>query len=215
MGVNGEGSVADGKLRGVSTDPADVRALYDAWADRYDEDVGTWDYRTPTDVAGLLCDVLPGASCILDVGCGTGRAGRALRAAGFTSIVGCDLSPNALARAAATGVYQRVVEVDLQRLPTPFADDAFDALCCVGVLTYLPDTEATLREFLRVVHAGGTIAFSQREDVWVERGCVGLLDRLVTEGECEALHVSAPRPYLPGSDEMGDVDVILCLIRKL
>ena len=95
-----------------------------------------------------------------------------------------------------------------------FADDAFDALCCVGVLTYLPDTEATLREFLRLVHVGGTIAYSQREDAWVERHCADVLGRLVSEGACEVLHVSEPRPYLPGSDEMGDVEVVLCLLRK-
>ncbi len=136
---NAEGSVADGKLRSASTDPAEVRALYDAWADRYDGDLDAWDYRTPTDVAELLRDAHPEAVRVLDVGCGTGRAGRALRAAGFSSIVGCDLSTGALAHAEATGAYERVVEVDLQQLPTPFADDAFDALCCVGVLTYLPD----------------------------------------------------------------------------
>jgi len=209
-----EGSVADGKLRIASTDPVEVRALYDAWADRYDGDLDAWDYRTPADVAELLRNAEPDVARVLDVGCGTGRSGRALRAAGFTSIVGCDLSPNALTRAEATGAYERVVEVDLQQLPTPFADDAFDALNCVGVLTYLPDTEATLREFFRLVRPGGTIAFSQREDVWAERDCAELIVRLVAEGACEALHISEPRPYLPKSDEMGDVGAVLCVLRK-
>ena len=99
MSESAEGSVADGKLRRASTDPVDVRALYDAWADRYDGDLDAWDYRTPADVAALLRDAQPDAACVLDVGCGTGRAGRALRAAGFASIVGCDLSPGALAHA--------------------------------------------------------------------------------------------------------------------
>ena len=209
-----EGSIADGKLRSASTDPDEVRALYDAWADRYERDLDAWDYRTPTDVAELLRNIHPDATRVLDVGCGTGRAGRALRAAGFASIVGCDLSPGALAHAEATGAYERVVETNLQHLPTPFVDHAFDALCCVGVLTYLPDTEATMREFFRLVRPGGTIAFSQREDAWGERDCRALIDRLVAEGACEALHVSEPRPYLPGSDEMGDVGVVLCALRR-
>jgi len=214
--VHGEanGSVADGKLRLASTDPVEVRALYDAWADRYDGDLDAWDYRTPTDVAELLRDAQPDAARVLDVGCGTGRAGRALRTAGFAAIVGCDLSPAALEHAEATGAYERLVEVDLQRLPTPFAGDAFDAVCCVGVLTYLPDTEATLREFFRLVRAGGTVAVSQREDVWDERGCRGLIDDLVSEGVCDALHISEPRPYLPKSDEMGDVGAVLCVLRR-
>ena len=207
-------SVADGKLRVAPTDPVEVRALYDAWADRYEQDLDAWDYRTPHDVAELLHEAQPDAARVLDVGCGTGRVGRALRATGFTSIVGCDLSPNVLEHAEATGLYERVVEVDLQQLPTPFADDEFDALSCVGVLTYLPDTEATLREFFRLVRTGGTIAFSQREDVWGERGCRALIGRLVAEGVCRKLHLSEPRPYLPKSDELGDVGAVLCLLRK-
>ena len=214
MSEDAEGSVADGKLRSASTDPAEVRALYDAWADRYDGDLDAWDYRTPRDVAELLRDAQPDAARVLDVGCGTGRSGHALRAAGFGSIVGCDISPNALAHAEATGAYEAVVEVDLQKLPTPFSDDAFDALCCVGVLTYLPDTEAALREFFRLVRAGGTVVFSQREDMWAERDCAELIDRLVAEGACEALHVSKPLPYLPKSDEMGDVGAVLCVLRR-
>lgn len=209
-----EGSVADGKLRIAATDPVEVRALYDAWADRYEVDLDAWDYRTPADVAALLRGAQPDAARILDAGCGTGRVGRSLRATGFASIVGCDLSPNALEHASATGAYEALVEVDLQQLPTPFADGEFDALSCVGVLTYLPDTEATLREFFRVVRAGGTIAFSQREDVWGERGCRVLIDGLVSEGVCEALGISEPRPYLPKSEELGDLGVVLCLLRK-
>ncbi len=214
MSEDTERSVADGKLRIASTDPIEVRALYDAWADRYEADVAAWNYRTPGDVAELLRDAQPDAARVLDVGCGTGRSGRALRAAGFAAIVGCDLSPNALAHAEATGAYERVVEVDLQQLPTLFADDEFDALCCVGVPTYLPDTEATVREFCRLVRTDGAIVFSQREDVWAERACVELIDRLVAEGACDALHVSEPRPYLPKSDEMGDVGAVLCVLRK-
>ena len=214
MREDGEPSVADGRLRVASTDPADVRELYDAWADRYEEEVEAWDYRTPTDVAELLRKVQPGAAHVLDVGCGTGRSGRALRDAGFASLVGCDLAPRALAIAEAAGVYERVVEVDVQKLPTPFVDDEFDALSCVGVLTYVPDTEATLCEFFRVVRAGGAIVFSQREDVWVERECEALIDRLVADGVCTAAHVSAPRPYLPKNDEMSDVGVILCVLRN-
>jgi predicted TPR repeat methyltransferase len=209
-----DGSVADGKLRIASTDPVEVRALYDAWAERYDGDLDAWEYRTPTDVAELLHEAQPDAERVLDVGCGTGRAGRALRALGFTSIVGCDLSPNALEHAEATGAYELLVEVDLQQLPTPFADGEFDALNCVGVLTYLPDTETTLREFVRVVRAGGTIVFSQREDVWAERDCAELIERLVADGVCDAVLVSEPRPYLPQSDEMRDIGAVLCVLRK-
>ena len=214
MSKDEERSVAAGRLRVVPTDPSEVRALYDEWADGYEADLDAWDYRTPVDVAELLLGAQPDAARVLDVGCGTGRSGRALHAAGFTSLVGCDLSSAAIAVAEATGVYERVVEVDLHRLPLPFADNEFAALTCVGVMTYLPDTDAIVREFCRIVRAGGTIVISQREDVWLERNCRELIDRLDRDGVCEAVRQSEPRPYLPGNDEMADVRVILCVLRK-
>ena len=51
MNGDREPSVADGRLLVAPADPVEVRALYDAWADRYEEEVDAWDYRTPTDVA--------------------------------------------------------------------------------------------------------------------------------------------------------------------
>jgi predicted TPR repeat methyltransferase len=214
MSQSDERSVADGRLRTAPSSPTEVRALYDEWAEGYEADLDSWDYRTPVDVAELLRDFQPEASHVLDVGCGTGRSGRALEAAGFTSLVGCDLSPKSLDVAEATGVYERLLEVDLQQLPVPFVDDEFDALTCVGVMTYVPDTEAIVREFIRIVRVGGTIVFSQREDVWSERNCSELIGRLARDGLCDPLHQSEPRPYMPNSDEMGDVRVILCALRK-
>lgn len=207
-------SVADGRLRTAPSDPTEVRALYDEWADGYEADLDSWDYRTPIDVSELLLGTQPDAARVLDVGCGTGRSGRALQAAGFTSLVGCDLSLKSLAVAEATRAYERVVEVDLQQLPTPFADNEFDALTCVGVMTYVPDTDAIVREFCRIVRAGGTIVFSQREDVWIERSCRDLIDHLVRDGVCDSVHQSEPRPYLPKNDEMSDIRVVLCVLRK-
>ncbi len=214
MSQSDERSVADGRLRTAPSSPTEVRALYDEWAAGYEADLDSWDYRTPVDVAELLRDLQPEASHVLDVGCGTGRSGRALQAAGFTSLVGCDLSPKSLDVAEATGVYERLLEVDLQQLPVPFLDNEFDALTCVGVMTYVPDTEAIVREFIRIVRIGGTIVFSQREDVWSERNCSELIGQLARDGLCDPLHQSEPRPYMPNSDEMGDVRVILCAVRK-
>ena len=214
MSQSDDRSVADGRLRTAPSTPTEVQALYDGWAAGYEADLDSWDYRTPVDVAELLRDLQPEASHVLDVGCGTGRSGRALEAAGFTSLVGCDLSPKSLDVAAAVGVYERLLEVDLLQLPVSFVDNEFDALTCIGVMTYVPDTAAIVLEFIRVVRVGGTIVFSQREDVWSERDCSELVGRLARDGLCDLLHQSEPRPYMPNSKEMGDVRVILCALRK-
>ncbi len=208
-------SVAEGRLRNGPSDPAEIRALYDEWADGYEADLDAWEYRTPIDVAELLHAVQPDASHVLDVGCGTGRSGRALHASGFRSIVGCDLSPVSLRHADSTGVYKRTLEVDLQQLPLPFDDGEFDALVCVGVMTYVPDTEAILREFCRVVRWNGTIVFTQREDVWVDRDCLSVTNRLVDQHLWQQLQISEPRPYLPANGEMGDVRVIVAAYRRI
>lgn len=71
-----------------SCDPRDVTAYYDAWAKDYDADLDAWAYEAPVRVAEQLRALVPGAAVVLDAGCGTGLAGRALAAAGFSTIDG-------------------------------------------------------------------------------------------------------------------------------
>jgi predicted TPR repeat methyltransferase len=74
---------------------AESRALYRDWATTYDKTmVDGLQYRSPTVVADLLRPHLAKAQTrVLDIGCGTGLAGRALAVHGFTEIEGLDLSP--------------------------------------------------------------------------------------------------------------------------
>jgi SAM-dependent methyltransferase len=86
---------------------------------------------------------------ILDLGCGTGRQAAALaRAVGEGgAVVGLDVAPAALARAAAEaeGLPQlRWVEGSMDALPAALGDDAFDAFLCSFALYYAADPRATL-----------------------------------------------------------------------
>lgn len=206
------------RLRAAFTDPDEVASVYDGWASRYDDDLAAWGYDAPLLAARLLAQAAPGTRSsnrpVLDVGCGTGLVGRALRDVGFERLTGVDLSADSLAKAAETGRYGALHQVDFQNLPTAFADSSFAALVCVGVMTYLPDTRQVLTEFCRLVEPNGTVIFTQREDLWVERACNTVLEALEATGTAEVVEVSDPLDYLPGNDEMGDVGVVIVTMRS-
>lgn len=198
-----------------SGDPAEVAGYYDAWAGSYDSDLDGWAYSAPDVVARYVNAHAAAARTILDAGCGTGRAGIALREIGFTGeLHGVDVSAASLPVAEATGEYDSLAVADLQQ-PLSFDDDTFDVLVCVGVMTYLPDVEATWREFSRVVRSGGLVVATQRSDLWEARDCTAVVDRLTEDGTWEPLEVTEPRPYLPGNDDYADqigVHYVVCRV---
>lgn len=195
-----------GWLTSAPTDPDDIAAFYDDWADRYDAELAEWDYRSPTRIAGLIADAADLAGPALDAGCGTGLSGRALRAAGLTGeLIGIDLSADSLPHAEASGAYTKVMQASLNE-SLPFADGSFGIVSCIGVLTYVPDVDRCWREFCRVTSPGGVIAFTQREDTWIERRCQAVIDRLTDDGLWTPLVITEPEPYLPQTgDELADI----------
>src|SRR3712207_252594 len=119
------------------SDPHEVGNRYDAWAQRYDDDLAAWSYQAPAVVADAVVTRRPGAGSVLDVGCGPGLVGRALRQRGFAGrIHGLDLSEESLRIARQSGAYDALGHADLQQ-PLELPDDGFDALVCVGLMTYL------------------------------------------------------------------------------
>ncbi len=98
---------------------------------------------------------------LLDVGCGPGDAGVALvaGAGGTARLVGIDASERMLAvareRAAAAGVAAEFRVGDAAALPEP--DGSVDALRSERMLQWVPDPDAALREFVRVLRPGGRL----------------------------------------------------------
>lgn len=191
-----------------TSDPREVANRYDEWAKGYDDDLASWSYQAPAVVAATVVSRQPEAESALDVGCGTGLVGQALRARGFTGqIRGLDVSQASLEVAQRCGAYDSVECADLQQ-PLPLVDDCVDALVCVGVMTYLPEVEAVWREFTRVARPGGLVVLTQREDLWHTRECQAVVDRLQHEGLWTPLEVSGPAPYLP--EGYGGTPAVAC-----
>jgi predicted TPR repeat methyltransferase len=197
-------------LKQGSTASGEVAKSYDDWAATYDHTLAEWDYRAPRQAADLLRVRMPPASVILDAGCGTGLIGAALREAGFTGpIDGLDISPASLQEAEKSGVYRKLDTANLQAPPLDIASGAYDGLVCIGVLTYVPDTEGVLREFARLVRSGGSIIVTQRDDLFAERGFADVVQGLASVGLFADFAITEPQPYLPENPDFGaDIRVI-------
>ena len=93
----------------------EVLAIYDDWAEEYDETVLSHGYITPQRCAAALAGLAPDLTApVLDIGCGTGISGMALEAAGFTHITGSEVNAAMLEKARARGsIYQNLMLVDV------------------------------------------------------------------------------------------------------
>jgi demethylmenaquinone methyltransferase/2-methoxy-6-polyprenyl-1,4-benzoquinol methylase len=102
------------------------------------------------------------AARVLDVATGTGAVALELVRQHGCSVVGIDRSPEMLAvahrRVAARGLDTRIELHEGRAETLPFPDRSFDALTVTYLLRYVDDPAATLRELVRVVRPGGTVA---------------------------------------------------------
>lgn len=102
------------------------------------------------------------ADTVLDVATGTAAVAIALARRTGCSVVGLDQSPQMLAegerRVRRAGLDGRVRLVESRAEELPFPDESFDALTFTYLLRYVKDPRATLRELVRVLRPGATLA---------------------------------------------------------
>ncbi len=143
-----------------------VRAHFEAdaeyWSEVYDstDDVAGLVYGERLQAALRRVDELglaPGTA-VADVGAGAGLAATALAARGF-AVTAFDSADRMIEltrdRAAQEGLTIGVVRAEAQALPV--ADDAFELVVALGLLPWLDEPAAALREFRRVLAPGGSI----------------------------------------------------------
>ena len=191
-------------LKQASTASEDVELYYDAWAKKYNKDLKNWEYHAPVEAAKLLKRYIPESANILDVGCGTGLTGIALRELGYTDIVGIDISRESIILAEEAKAYSCLRQQDVQKQPFPFETDEFDAISCIGVLTYIEDPKSLFREFCRIVRPGGYIIFTHREDLIKSFNYHEILKELEHKNYWKNLKISDPKLYLPKNKDFTD-----------
>jgi SAM-dependent methyltransferase len=95
---------------------------------------------------------------VLDVGCGPGNYTRRLAAvAGEGLTVGVDASEAMIAAASKRGSEPNLAYLRCDACSLPFADEAFDAACSVGVIHMLDEPLAAVGEMVRVLKPGGRL----------------------------------------------------------
>jgi demethylmenaquinone methyltransferase/2-methoxy-6-polyprenyl-1,4-benzoquinol methylase len=113
--------------------------------------------------AFLVSRIPADAKRVLDVATGTAAVAIELaRAAPARTVVGVDQSPNMLAagreRVERAGLADRIELREGRAESLPAGDAEFDAVTFTYLLRYVDDVPATMREVVRVVRPGGTVA---------------------------------------------------------
>ena len=136
--------------------PADVAAMFDDVAPRYDltnDILSLGQDRRWRRLVVEAVDPKPGER-VLDVAAGTGTSSQPFADVG-AEVVPCDFSLGMLRVGKRARPHLGFTAGDATRLP--FADDAFDAVTISFGLRNVADPDAALRELLRVTRPGGRL----------------------------------------------------------
>ncbi len=143
-----------------------VRTLFDQYAPRFEQSlVGELGYRGPRLLfaAVLAVRAAAGKPALfrrgIDLGCGTGLAGRAF-AANVDEMTGVDLAPGMIERARQTGCYAELEVAEMVAALRARNDASFDLVLAADAAVYLADLGALLGEAERVLRPGGLVAFT-------------------------------------------------------
>lgn len=139
-----------------------VKLLFDKFAASFEEQLGNLGYRTPDILGGIaeLADTADRAGTldVLDAGCGTGLAAPGLRRAA-ARLVGVDISPRMLDKARAKGLYDELVEMELEAFLNS-RRRAFDLIVASDVFNYFGSLASVLDAAARALRPGGRLAFT-------------------------------------------------------
>jgi predicted TPR repeat methyltransferase len=165
---------------------SDINALYDDWAQSYDEEVKENGYVSPMRTAQALQQFAPSNAKILDFGCGTGLSGKALRSCDFTNLTGSELNVNMLDIAEQSNIYQNLIHTTLE-IPFPAPKGTYDVITAVGVISSGAGPASLLHLALEQLNLGGLIAFSYNDAALNDPSYTEAVADAIASGKAEKL----------------------------
>jgi predicted TPR repeat methyltransferase len=148
--------------------PAYIRRLFDQQASDFDASlIERLHYRGPQlllDALGSVCRITDRHmrfGTVLDLGCGTGLAGAALRPYSEW-LCGIDLSPGMLEQARAKGLYDKLEVTDVREYlaEQKRASAFFHLVVAADVFVYFADLKSPIADVADVLSADGIFAFT-------------------------------------------------------
>ena len=188
-----------------------VRALFDQYADRFDEALLTGlEYRAPEMIRALLepivleQEIAPRSLDALDLGCGTGLGGEPVRP-WSRRLVGVDLSPGMIEKARERGIYDDLRVADL--VATLSADRAqWDLIVACDTLVYVGDLRSVFAFAFQALRPGGWLiatveAPEERESASTERPSEGSAWREISSTESASTEIELKKTRRFGHSE--------------
>jgi predicted TPR repeat methyltransferase len=176
---------------------ADTESFYDGWADSYEADLAANGYATPARCAAALAAAgVEKSAPVLDFGCGTGLSGAALRAAGFETVDGWDVSEGMLAKAREKGCYRELVRVDPEGAP-PEPETPYAAALAAGAIGAGAAPPEALDILMGALAPGGVAVLSLNDHTLQNAAYEGRINDWLDCGAAELL-AREPGDHLPG-----------------
>jgi len=143
---------------------------YDELGPSYDEYIAKIQYIGPGKTAEIAAELFPGDKSnvqILDLACGTGLVGQALRAAGFQHVDGVDPSSVSLQKAEEKQSYRKLVcsYIGDEGHRLPFDDSSYDLVTLAGGMGMNMVPCNGLHEMVRLAKPGGYAVNIFREEI--------------------------------------------------
>ncbi|UWQ20246.1 class I SAM-dependent methyltransferase [Jannaschia sp. W003] len=186
---------------------AELRALYDGWADRYDADMAAGGMLGPARSAEMMARFVDPKAPVLDFGCGTGASGAALWAEGFRKIHGVDLSAGMLEKARERGCYASLT-LSEPGAPVTVPEGVQGVNAC-GSISVGAAPPHVLTDLLRTMSPGAVLVATFNQDALRSRAYMHALADVQVDG----LAVLERAEWGPQLRDLGRFATVLALRR--